>query len=231
MNSILLQPLKDFLFVSTCFHCGMPLKEGERRICMRCWDSLSKVGGDDYTFRVLQERFRDGGVIDDFVTLYYFEKGTLLQVLAHSLKYEEVTSFGFELGVQLGERLRRRDIDCIIPVPLNRKKERERGFNQSDFIAKGISSVIKAPVFTDIIHRVKYTMTQTHLNAAERKENISDAFAISSNEKVVNRTILIVDDIITTGATIQESAKILKTAGGKKIIAGSVGLAKLGEDT
>ncbi len=234
MNSIhssIVQPLKDFLFVSSCFHCGERLKEREHRICKKCWNSLTTVRESDYTYNVLKERFRDGGVIDDFVTLYYFEKGTLLQDIAHSLKYEEVTTFGFELGVKLGERVRGMEIDCIVPVPLNKRKERERGYNQSDFIAKGISSVINVPFFTDLLHRVKYTTTQTHLNARERKENISDAFAVNRKENIADKTILIVDDIITTGATIQESAITLKNGGAIKIIAGSVGLAKLGEDS
>lgn len=234
MNSItsaIIQPLKDFLFVTTCFHCGEPLKERERRICQHCWNSLTIVGRDDYTFRVLQERFSAGGMVDDVVTLYYFEKGKLLQNLAHSLKYEEITAFGYDLGVRLSEKLRDKNIEAIIPVPLNKRKERERGYNQSDFIAKGISDVLKIPFLGKVVQRVKYTVTQTHLNAEQRKENIAEAFTVASSYPLKDKTILLVDDIITTGSTIQEVAKVLKESGAFKIIAGSAGLAKLGEDS
>ncbi len=222
---------KDFLFATACFHCGAGLQNGEQRICGRCWSSLTGVGENDYTFKVLQDRFSEGKMVDELVTLYYFEKGKLLQSLAHSLKYEEVTSFGFELGKKLSGKLSGKNIDVIIPVPLNKRKERERGYNQSDYIAKGISSELNIPVLSNIVHRTKYTVTQTHLNAEQRKENIAEAFTVKKAELIRGKNILLVDDIITTGSTIQEVAKVLKDAGASTVLAGSVGLAKLGEDS
>ncbi len=221
---------KDFLFTTTCFHCGMALQDGEQRICGQCWSSLTRVGENDYTFKVLQDRFSEGKAVDELVTLYYFEKGKLLQSLAHSLKYEEVTSFGFELGKKLSGKLSGKKIDVIIPVPLNKRKERERGYNQSDFIAEGVSSVLGIPVLPDVVHRIKYTVTQTQLNAEQRKENIAEAFAVRKAELIRGKNVLLVDDIITTGSTIQEAAKVLKEAGALTVISGSIGLAKLGED-
>lgn len=222
-------PMKDFLFVTECFHCGNRLQNGEERICARCWSSVTPVMSGDHTLMVLQQRFADGGVIDDVASLYYFEKGKLLQSLAHSLKYEEVTAFGFELGVRLAQKLEGRKIDGIIPVPLNKRKERERGYNQSDWIGKGISSVTGIPVWSKAVRRVKYTVTQTHLNADQRKENIAEAFEVVETETVKDASVMIVDDIITTGSTIQEAAKVLRSAGAAHIIVGSAGLAKLGE--
>jgi len=191
---------------------------------------LSLVGNNDHTFKVLQRRFLEGGVIDDFVALYYFEKGKLLQSLAHSLKYEEVTAFGFELGVKIADKLKKRNIDAIVPVPLNKRKERERGYNQSDWIGNGISSETGVPVMSQAVRRVKYTVTQTHLNAEQRKANIAEAFVVTDGGLVKGKTILLVDDIITTGSTIQEVAKVLKASNTEKIIVASAGLAKLGMD-
>jgi len=225
-----LHAVKDFLFVTTCFHCNEQLKNDEQRICHRCWNELSFVGEDDYTYKVLQERFAMENAVDEFYTLYYFEKGKLLQSLAHSLKYEEITSFGFELGQRLSVKIRSKHIDFIVPVPLNKRKERERGYNQSDFIAHGLASVIHVPVMTNLVQRVKYTITQTHLNAEQRKSNIAEAFAVKNGDTIHGKNILIVDDIITTGSTIQELGKVLKAGGAKMIIAGSAGLAKLGEN-
>lgn len=230
LYSSIIQPFRDFLFVTECLHCGVRLHDDEQRVCVRCWNALTIVSENDYTYNVLTERFRDGGVIDDFETLFYFEKGKLLQTVAHSLKYEEVMAFGFELGIRLGKKVSDRMIDAIIPVPLNKRKERERGYNQSDVIAAGISSVLNIPVLSRIVRRTKYTVTQTHLNAEERKKNIADAFEVINAERIREKKILLVDDIITTGSTIQEIARVLKKNGAGQITAGSIGLARLGED-
>jgi ComF family protein len=216
--SVMLQPLRDFLFITDCFHCGEQLRDGERRICRRCWDSVTPVRETDHTFSVLTQRFAAGGVIDGVTAFCYFEKGKLLQTLAHSLKYEEFTSFGYELGVKLAGTLPRRSFDAIIPIPLNKRKERERGYNQSDWIGKGISSVTGIPLLPKVIRRVKYTVTQTHLTADQRKENIAEAFQASDAGWIKDKSVLLVDDIITTGSTIQEAIHV-----------GAAGLALLGE--
>lgn len=229
-----LAAVKDFFFTTRCFHCSAELAEGENRVCDQCWNSLTPVTDDDYTYRVMLERFTGERIVDEFIPLYYFEKNKLLQSLAHSLKYEEITAFGTELGKKIGVVLRDKKIstDVIIPVPLNKRKERERGYNQSDFLAEGVSQILKIPVLRTAVKRVKYTVTQTHLNADQRKENISDAFAVSVRHSRVlkNAAVLIVDDIITTGSTIQELGKAVKAHGATRIIAASAGLAKLGED-
>ncbi len=232
-NSIV-HPIKDFFFLTTCFHCGNRLSDGESRVCAQCWSSLTPVLKSDYTFHVMVERFLESGIIDEFIPLYYFEKGKVLQSLAHSMKYEEITSFGKELGEKIGTALKEKQLeaDVVIPVPLNKRKERERGYNQSEFIAKGVSSVLGIPVVSHAIRRVKYTVTQTQLNADERKENIADAFVVDERSKgqVRGKVAIIVDDVITTGSTIQEAGKVLKNSGARRIIAASAGLAKLGED-
>jgi len=231
----LFTPFKDFLFTSQCFHCGGDLEEDENRICSNCWRSLTPVYPDDHTYRVMVERFAAGGIVDRFVPLYYFEKGKVLQHLAHGLKYDEITSFGVELGSMIGISLRDQDVGAglIIPVPLNKRKERERGYNQSDYIARGVADVLHLPVLPHAVKRVKYTVTQTHLNADQRKENVADAFIVRDRDRraIRDATILLVDDIITTGSTIQEIGRVLKDHGARTIIAASAGLAKLGEDT
>ena len=208
----------------------MPLLEHESRVCARCWNSMTRVGKTDYTIAVLKQRFDEGGVVEDLRTMFYFEKGKVLQQLAHCLKYEEITAIGFELGARLSEQLKDKNFDAVVPIPLNKRKERERGYNQSDFIARGIASVIRIPVVNTVLRRVKYTVTQTRLNAEQRKENMSEAFEISNGSLVREKHILLVDDVITTGSTIQEAAKVLRQAGAASVTAGSAGLAKLGED-
>jgi ComF family protein len=232
--SSIVQPLRDFFFTTACFHCGNQLSDGESRICAQCWSSLTPVHRNDYTYTMNMERFLNAGFIDDFFPLYYFEKGKVLQSLAHALKYEDITSFGRELGEKIGTALNNAQVsaDAIIPVPLNRRKERERGYNQSVFIAEGVSRMTSLPVFPRAVHRIKYTITQTQLSAGEREKNIADAFSVEERwkEKIQGNVFIVVDDIVTTGSTMQELGKILKNAGARKIIAASAGLAKLGEE-
>lgn len=210
------------------------MSEGEDRLCASCWNSLTPVRSTDHTFTVMTDRFRSAGIIDTFVPLYYFEKHHALQSLAHSLKYGEITAFGTELGKKLGRKLKEEKIsaDAVMPVPLNKRKERERGYNQSSFIARGVAEELSVPVFSNIVSRKKYTVTQTRLTADERKENLADAFAVHQRRaaQLHRATIIIVDDIITTGSTIQEMGKLLKEHGVRTVIAASAGLAKLGED-
>ncbi len=137
---------------------------------------------------------------------------------------------GTELGKKIGGLIKDWNvkIDIIIPIPLHRIKYRERGYNQSDYIAQGIGSIIGKPILLDAVKRIRYTQTQTKLNLEERLINMEDAFEIFPDApgKLYGKTCLLVDDIITTGATMNSCAiKILK-AGADSIIAASAALAK-----
>lgn len=226
----LLAPVRDLLFLSTCHNCNGPLTDDEQQICTRCWSSLAAVRPGDHTLTVLMDRFREGGVVDEAIFLCYFQKGGLLQSMVHGLKYREMTTFGEELGRRLGRMMSATAIDVILPVPLNPKKQRERGYNQSECIACGVAEVTGAVVSVSDVRRTRYTQTQTHLDADQRKENVSGVFAVTNAGAFAGRRVLIVDDIITTGSTIQELARTVKEAGAAAVIVGSAGLAKLGFD-
>jgi ComF family protein len=194
------------------------------------------ISHDDYTVRILHDRFRLESAIDAFQSCYYFEEGNALQKLIHMFKYEEMTIVGRILGHQLGDRIGIQpwsgDIAGLIPVPLHNAKQRERGYNQSECICKGISEKLQIPVTSKFVRRKKNTVTQTHLNAEERRMNVKHAFFVEEKYRyaVVGKNFVIVDDVITTGSTIQEVARVLKKAGAEHVYAASVGLAKLEEN-
>jgi ComF family protein len=227
-------PFKDFSFPPLCFSCNERLNLRESRVCDSCWKSIRLVKGDDYTVRILRERFSAEGFIDEFYSRYYFEERGVFQNLVHSLKYEAMTVFGIELGMHLGEQLIEEidvgRIDVIIPIPLHKMKMRERGYNQSESICKGISQVTARPVDIDVLQRCKNTVSQTHLTAEERKNNVGDAFAVAEGKEgsLAGSTILVIDDVMTTGSTIESAAKLLKRSGAAKVIAASAALAMLG---
>ena len=226
-------PARDFIFPPLCFACSSRLSDSESRLCNSCWQSIEHVRPNDETVRILRERFSADGFIDEFYSCYYFEERGAFQHLVHSLKYNSITLFGVELGNHIGLMLREnvdvRSIGGIVPIPLHKLKERERGYNQSEYICRGISAAIHKPVAAKLVKRSKYTVSQTHLNADERKKNVGDAFDIQPQhlEAMKNKCFLVVDDVITTGSTIQSIAKLLKEAGAAKVIAASAALAKL----
>jgi competence protein ComFC len=225
----LLQPLSDFLFPPLCFSCNERLRDGDVRVCPLCWNSLSRVSDSDETYKIISGRFAIAGAIDGFWSYCYFEHGGVFQKLAHALKYEGVTWCGEEFGRRLGPVLPTTlHIDALVPVPLHPLRFRERGYNQSECLCRGIQISYRAPIIASLLRRVKNTVTQTHLTAEQRKHNIESAFAISADAFVVDGgSFLLVDDIITTGSTLQEAAAALKNAGAAHVYVASAGLAQL----
>ena len=137
-----ISPVKDFFFPPLCFSCNNRLSDTESRVCAACWLSIERVNSEDRTVQVLRERFSVEGSIDEFHSCYYFEERGVFQKLVHSLKYDAITVFGVELGERIGTMLREHpgseSIDAIVPIPLHRLKQRERGYNQSEFLCEGM---------------------------------------------------------------------------------------------
>jgi len=169
------------------------------------------------------------GNISDLISCFVFEKEGPFQHIAHALKYKEYKTLGVDLGRALGEVLDHWDcgIDLIIPVPLHRIKQRERGYNQSEFIAHGVASILEKPVVLNAVRRTRHTLTQTQLNIEERRRNMEHAFEprIHSSRILSGKNCLLVDDVITTGATTNSCAQAIRTAGASEIIAASAALA------
>ncbi len=172
------------------------------------------------------------GTIDGSFSVYWFREGTAIQPLFHALKYQKIKRAGLMLGEEIGKLAAAKklnDIDLIIPVPLHKARYRDRTYNQSEYIARGISNIMKTEVINDAVIRSRFTPTQTRLSKAERKINVSGAFTV--NEKyagILNgKNILLTDDIITTGATILECAGALKKAGTGRLYICSAAYAEL----
>jgi ComF family protein len=146
------------------------------------------------------------------------------------MKYEGFEKLGIRLGRELGRAVQSAGIqaDCLIPIPLHKRKFRERGYNQAELIARGVSEVTGIPVRTDIVRRWRFTETQTKLDLEQRKKNMEDAFELMPGAAsfVNGTTLLIIDDVVTTGATIISCARELVDAGASGIITGSLALAQ-----
>lgn len=153
-----------------------------------------------------------------------------LQHLIHGLKYDGKFQIGLFLGKltanELREEIEKWKIDFIVPVPLHHLKRAERGFNQSYFIAKGMKQILDIPVMSNYIKRRRFTETQTNLTLIERAANIEGAFEVTGNKRIEGKIVLLVDDVITTGATVSECGKVLTEKGAAKVFAVSVAIAE-----
>ncbi len=173
--------------------------------------------------------FREKGFISGVFSLYNFKEDSVARNIMHNLKYNSKFKIGFFLGNEFASHYRnilsQINIDLIIPVPLNKIKKYERGYNQSYYIALGIKEMTALPVNPSVLKRSRFTPSQTKLNREERLKNIAGAFRVVKPAAVKNKNVLLIDDVITTGATINECAGCLKSAGAKSIYAGAISLA------
>ena len=233
MKFALFSHFRDFIYPPECFTCGCLLDDGNERVCARCWQGLEEVSPDAPAWHEIREKLKQGGVVRDVFSCYLYEKEGLVQQLVQLLKYGGMKSLGVRLGREIGRRMLREPLfssaDILVPVPLHRSKQRERGFNQSEFICRGISQVLGCSVLNGLVKRGKNNVSQTHLTALERTSNVGDAFEIPEKMRklVDGKTFIVVDDVITTGSTIRAAARVLKEEGAARVIAASAGLAKL----
>jgi ComF family protein len=151
----------------------------------------------------------------------YFTSGSLVQHSLHLLKYKGRKEIGFYYGRQMGESLKHSsrfsDCEIIIPLPLFAAREKKRGYNQASLIASGISQKLKVPVFDDVVLRIKRTETQTHKNRIQRWLNMESTFEISEPRKISGKHVLLVDDVVTTGASLEACTQVLLSCPGVRV--------------
>lgn len=223
-----LTQILDFFLPRFCPSCKVKLTSGDEVVCNCCFAKIKRADKKRLSHE-FDRKFLNDKIISGFTSLLVFEKDKELQQIIHELKYNGKFSIGTFLGRQIAEQLKQQfvnwQIDLIIPIPLHHLKRAERGYNQSDFICKGIKSELNIPLKTHLIKRIRFTETQTSMNLIERKENIQGAFAVKRKKSLKRKNVLLIDDVITTGATISECGKIILENGASKVFAASVAIA------
>ncbi|MCX7984625.1 MAG: ComF family protein [Bacteroidetes bacterium] len=216
----------NFIFPPTCIVCSRPLPN---LVCQDCWEALPSIANDPALFANTLRKLTTDSTIQTLVSCYIFEYQGPLQQIIHALKYRGYSSVGIQLGELLGTSIRESGLtaDLIIPVPLHKRKQRERGYNQAECIAKGMAKVLTIPYNTSILTRHRYTKSQTKLTVTEREYNMKNAFSVNPQwlPCLSHKTCIVVDDVITTGATIKACANALSQAQPASIIAASVAIA------
>lgn len=215
----------DFFLPRFCPGCNKKLSVEEEPVCIDCLSSI--LIADEIRIEDEYDRnFSSSKIIKDFYSRYVFEADKTLQHIIHALKYKRQFRLGVLLGKILAEGIKSRNwqIDMIVPVPIHHLKKAERGYNQSDYIVKGLSKSLNIPHSTKSLKRTKHTESQTRLHIEERAKNVANAFKVRNPKKIKNKNILLVDDVITTGATTQECGRALVNGGAKLVYACSVGI-------
>jgi len=218
----------NFIVPPICLCCGKPMIDKEIYICRQCFLKLEKISP---SFDIIKYQFHENSFISHAISLFLFKEDNPVQVMVHGLKYRQMRNigkfFGRMIGFEISKRIRD-NFDYIVPVPLHISKKRERTYNQSEFISKGISETLNIKVMDKCLKRVKFTQTQTKLNREQRQENVRGAFSINQKfaDNIPGKNIIIVDDVVTTGATILECARILKEESAGKIMVCSIALAE-----
>ena len=218
--------------------CQTPLVGGEEHICLKCLCELPRTGHN-----FLEENpatYLFGGKVPVYhaAAFLHYEKGGHVQQLIHSLKYhdsqrtaaqlvhdrnhrQDNREIGFRLGRMAGLRYQKAILsdrpDLLLPVPLHPKKRKQRGYNQSEWIARGLNTLLKLPIDTTSLRRTKETETQTHKQTYDRWLNMQNIFSVVDREVLAGKHILLIDDVITTGSTIGACAEALLTIPGVRV--------------
>ena len=215
LPSAVLSPLIHLFYPHNCLGCGSDIIKKENFLCLECINNLPHTGFARQANNPVEKLFWGRMPVTAGMSEFYFSKDSIVQNLIHEFKYRANMKAGLYLGKLIGKSLlqsgRFAGIDVLVPLPLFAQKEFKRGYNQSAILCTGISQIMNIPVLTKNISRTVPTETQTKKSRIQRWENVEKSFSVLEPANIEGKHILLVDDVITTGATLEAcGAEILK---------------------
>jgi ComF family protein len=221
--------LINLFFPKVCLTCQLQLVDNEEHLCTDCRHSLPLTNFHLTQDNFIAKQFYGRAKIGTGTALLRFEKKGITQKLIHQLKYKEQQQVGSFLGAWLGTELGKcedyANIDIVIPVPLHKKKLRNRGYNQVTKFGEEIAIALQAEYVDNVLLKVTNTKSQVTKNRFSRWTGKNDTFALANTQKIVGKHILLVDDIITTGATLEACMLELNKVEGLKISIATMAIA------
>lgn len=219
----------NFFFPNTCVVCSLRLTESEEHLCLSCLESLPRTNYHNQEENRLEDYLAGKFIFNRAAAFCYFYKSGGVQKIIHELKYKNNPELAMYMGKLYGSELKDsdflKDIDYLVPVPLHPKRQKQRGYNQAEEICKGISAVTGIPISTTMIVRAVNNPSQTSHSKTQRWKNVEGIFVSVNNVGVSEKSILIVDDVITTGSTIESIAKSFPEGKAPTINVAAIGIA------
>jgi len=217
------------LYPELCVACGGDLPSSSTCFCLRCRAKLTPsdmhLVQDNEFIQRLWGRLK----IESGAAAYYFTRESPIRMAVHHLKYKNKPEIGLMIGREFGRMLRESDffksVDGVIPVPLHPRKERMRGYNQSTVFAQGLSEAMDVPMLGKVLVRRVFTATQTKKRRMERFENVGEAFAVEKPQTIEGKHLLLVDDVLTTGATLELCGKSILEVEGTRLSCATIAIA------
>jgi ComF family protein len=220
-RTTILDSLLHLFFPHTCCGCGTDLLAEHILFCIHCQANMPVTEFELFSANPIEKIFWGRAEVTAASALLYFTSGSFIQHSLHLLKYKGRKEIGIYFGEQTGIALklskRFDDCDLIVPLPLFASRQKQRGYNQSALIANGISNQLGIPVINDAIIRKKKTETQTHKSRVQRWKNMESTFEVADMKKITGKHVLLVDDVVTTGASLEACAQVLLAVAGVRV--------------
>ncbi|MCR4765874.1 MAG: ComF family protein [Bacteroidaceae bacterium] len=208
------KPILDLLFPRYCAVCGNRLYANEHAICEQCLNKMPRSMYHTWEDNPMIKQFWGKFPTEKATAWFYYTHGSPYAHMIHLFKYHKRKKLAFELGQLMASEIKPSgffdSIDCIIPIPLHKKKEKQRGYNQSEWLSRGIENITGINIITNAVERTCPTMTQTHKSAKERFDNMQNVFRAINGNRLKGKHILLVDDVMTTSATLTACADSLR---------------------
>lgn len=218
---IWLSSLSHLFSPRQCVVCGRVLQEGEEALCLRCNMNMPRTGYHLREDNPVERMFWGRFPVVRATSYFFYRKGSDFRHVLHRLKYGGRKDVGEVMGCFMAAELTVsgffQGVDVLVPVPLHPRKQRMRGYNQSECIARGVMVVTGIPVDASAVVRERHTETQTRKSMFERWENVSGIFAVRHPERLAGKHVLLVDDVLTTGSTTTACADALLTVEGVRL--------------
>lgn len=220
---LLIADFADLLYPSLCCGCAKSLGVNEKVLCTKCRINLPETNQHKQPYdESLLNKFAGKVPVQFLASFLYFRKGGIVQKLIHNIKYKGQKEIAKEIAHWYGCQLHNEsnlftEIDLLIGVPLHKSRLKQRGYNQAHWIALGLSEALNIPVIEDVLICHKFKKSQTRKNRMERWDNVKSVFSIQKADAVIGKNVVLVDDVLTTGSTLEACAAQLLKAGCKSV--------------